>query len=403
MLPRSTFFIVFVAAILISLNGCAGQPGGQKPVYIVFRYDDYSARSDTEMEIKLFAAFHEAGAPLTVGVIPFISSGVSYDPAPQEGIPLPTDKRELLKPWVQNGTVEVALHGYSHQTAQAEYLSEFAGLDYESQLERLSKGKVYLEELVAAPVSTFVPPWNTYDQHTLRALDALGFAAHSADKAGHVSAAARVRFLPSTTDLVHLRDAVQAARQTSDPQPIVVVLFHAYDFQEVDGERGVLTYPAFVDLLRWLNAQEDIHFLSVGQAAEVIDDLSPLRYQANKQNYELSRLLPHPLWDREISLIYHSVQAFPKAYLRIGVFYAFLILGASLPAWGIGLAFFRRAAWMRKITVAGSIAASAGILVYTFGDLNIHLRGMLASAIVVGMTLGFCCCALVLKRKSLRA
>jgi peptidoglycan/xylan/chitin deacetylase (PgdA/CDA1 family) len=41
------------------------------------------------------------------------------------------------------------------------------------QLDRLIEGKRYLEGILGAPVTTFMPPWNRYDRNTLKALSDL--------------------------------------------------------------------------------------------------------------------------------------------------------------------------------------------------------------------------------------
>lgn len=67
------------------------------------------------------------------------------------------------------------------------------------------------------------------------------------------------------------------SRTSFDPQPVIVVLFHEYDFQEIDETRGRITYQEFYELLNWLSSQRDVRLLSISQAAQGINDLSAKR------------------------------------------------------------------------------------------------------------------------------
>jgi peptidoglycan/xylan/chitin deacetylase (PgdA/CDA1 family) len=109
--------------------------------------------------------------------------------------------------------------------------------------------------MTGVPVATFVPPWNRYDLNTLRALEALGFSTISVSLPGPAMKTSSLNFLPSTCDLKDLRAAVRAAGRSSAAQPLIVVLFHEYDFSEVDERPGAITYPEFADFLEWLPSE----------------------------------------------------------------------------------------------------------------------------------------------------
>lgn len=76
----------------------------------------------------------------------------------------------------------IAQHGTYHcyETKDSGILginpfSEFAGLSYEKQLEKLQAGRKVLEEN-GIQTNVFMAPGHTYDKNTLRALDKCGFA-----------------------------------------------------------------------------------------------------------------------------------------------------------------------------------------------------------------------------------
>lgn len=279
--------VTFLFLCMVSFTACNKHPieNKQVNVNVVFRLDDYSASSNTDMELKIIDAFRKNEACITLGVIPYVCANDIHDPSPQDVIPLTSLKGDILKSGFNDGILDVALHGYSHQTISAGQWTEFSGLDYNSQVKRLAKGRKLLEDMIDAPVDTFVPPWNRYDLNTLRALEALGFSTLSADnKTGEVTETCNLNFLPYSSNLSGVRDAVKASRTSSDTQPVIVVLFHEYDFKEIDEKRGSITYQEFYALLNWLKSQKDIRLLSISQATQVINE----RYKRIMSNLSIS-------------------------------------------------------------------------------------------------------------------
>ncbi len=277
--------VTFLLLCMVSFTACNKHPIENKQVNVVFRLDDYSACSNTDMELRIIDAFRKNDACITLGVIPYVCAEDIHDPSAQDVIPLTSMKGDILKNGVNEGILDVALHGYSHQTISAKQWTEFSGLDYNSQVERLAKGKKFLEGMIDTAISTFVPPWNRYDLNTLRALEKLGFSTLSANnKIGQVTEACKLNFLPYSCNLSKLRHAVKASRTSSDTQPVIVVLFHEYDFKEIDEKRGSITYQEFYELLNWLKSQRHVRLLSISQATQVINDLSAKRFLMNKRS-----------------------------------------------------------------------------------------------------------------------
>ncbi|MGD9825451.1 DUF2334 domain-containing protein [Desulfobacter sp.] len=278
--------VTFLFLCMVSFTACNKHPIDNKQVNVVFRLDDYSACSNTDMELRIIDAFRKNEACITLGVIPYVCAGDIHDPSPQDVIPLTSMKGDILKSGFNDGVLDVALHGYSHQTISAEQWTEFSGLDYNRQVKRLANGRKLLESMIDAPISTFVPPWNRYDVNTLRALEALGFSTLSADnKRGEVTEKCKLNFLPYSSSLSGLRDAVEASRTSSDTQPVIVVLFHEYDFKEIDEKRGSITYQEFYALLNWLKSRKYVRLLSISQATQVITDLSAKRFLMSKLDH----------------------------------------------------------------------------------------------------------------------
>lgn len=149
--------------------------------------------------------------------------------------------------------LEAALHGYCHQavgkTDNGTY-SEFSGLDYTVQLKKITDGKNLLEEMLKIKTDTFIPPWNSYDSNTIKALEMADFKYLSADITGIIKEPSRIKYLPMTTTLLDLSDAVKRAREVSSTHPIIIAFFHPFEFVEIDNKRGIISYQNFVELLK---------------------------------------------------------------------------------------------------------------------------------------------------------
>lgn len=270
---RLGILIPLLLAGMILIAGCGRSAAGKKSITVVFRYDDYSSVSSTDTERKIIEAFRSNGAALTFSVIPFVADDV-HDPGPRELLPLNATKIDLLQTAIRDGTVDVAQHGYSHKTRQAVTMTEFCGLDCASQADQIAKGKAFLEAAFNVPITTFVPPWNSYDANTLRALAELGFSTISAGGMREENEPSALHFLPFTTSFRNAKKAVENARKAPDAQALLVVLFHSYDFCDVEPKHRGCTEKEFSDLVGWLQSQEDVRLLSLGQVVQAIENPS---------------------------------------------------------------------------------------------------------------------------------
>lgn len=277
----------------------------RKIIHVIFRYDDFSSSSPTEMEEKIIAVFKKHDASLTISVIPFVASKNVLAPSPQPHLPLQEDKAAILRQGHYDGVVEIALHGHSHQSTRPDRGSEFAGLGQAAQLAKLSAARSYLERTIGVRIPVFVPPWNAYDHETLAALEELGFTALSADCRGMASRDSTLAFVPATCALHQLQDAIRIARKSHDDQPVVVVLFHVYDFLEHDARQGRLSLHGLDSLLAWLAAQDDVRILSMTQALERGLDLSGRRLLRARMNRKLARFFP-PFFGKDCPYLYGS-------------------------------------------------------------------------------------------------
>ncbi len=173
-------------------------------IYIIFRNDDPCALSDPKRERRILELFERYHIPQVLAVIPkdvddpHNSSVGKYHPLEEN-----PEMVTLLKEYQQKGLIEIAQHGYTHQTnkyhpsineataqknskgidkqwlgynpSNPEGYSEFSGLSKKDQREKIVQGKNYLEKIFNSKLETFIFPWNTYDQTSLEVLKEQGF------------------------------------------------------------------------------------------------------------------------------------------------------------------------------------------------------------------------------------
>ena len=211
------------------------------------------------------------------------------------------------------------------------------------------------------------PPWNQYDLNTLKALEDLAFTTLSAGKEGAANPDSSLRFLPYTSTLYQLKGTIEEAKRSSDPQPVIVVLFHEYDFQEIDEKQGIITLSEFSDLLNELKVQGNIRMMSIRQATELISDLSVHRFLLGRRIISLSNLLPSLLL-KEQGRRYVSIEDFKALRLRMILFYLTLFTLAFCASLVLGIILFPKSRWITHLGLYGSMALFVILLLYVFSD-----------------------------------
>lgn len=141
---------------------------------ILIRFDDVCPTMNWEQWEKAMNLLNSINAPALIGVIPDCK-----DPELQINAHR-NDFWEYIKQLQQNGFT-IAMHGYNHiystfanGIVTKNKKSEFAGIPYEEQLDKIRKGKKILHEH-GIDTNVFFAPSHSYDDNTLRALSECGF------------------------------------------------------------------------------------------------------------------------------------------------------------------------------------------------------------------------------------
>jgi len=227
-------------------------------IRVALRFDDPSATSDASLEDSIFHVLARCGIPATVAVIPFSRVEHQY-------IALTTARAEHLIRACDAGTIEVALHGNSHEALPSEDKSEFRGLPAALQHGKLADGLRQLRSLFGDVITGFVPPFNSYDAVTAQCVATLGLRYLSAEWSE--SLVERLVFLPRTCQIAELKDAIAEARCFPRLKPIVIPVLHHYDFRESGSPEEQLDLATFETLLTWLAEQDDVQTLTLGALA----------------------------------------------------------------------------------------------------------------------------------------
>jgi peptidoglycan/xylan/chitin deacetylase (PgdA/CDA1 family) len=389
--------VVLLLLSAVAGNGLAAQ-AGEKQVTVVFRFDDFSETSDTEVETRLIDAFKDRNMCCTFGVIPYVRADVWGDAQGRGVAPLSARKASILEGAIEAGAVDAALHGYCHQaTTQTWPRTEFAGLPYGEQLDKISKGKDLLEEMIGAQITTFIPPWNSYDANTVRVLEDLGFTCISAARTGEATGASSLKLLPATCDLAGLREAVESARQVADPSPIVVALFHPYDFVEANQGRGTLTFSQLERLLDWVASEHDVVTSPIGRLAGTERRLGVDRFVANKPLRRLPACVPSfvPGMLGVPVGVYLSVgasrgleKARSRIYAATIVFYTAVALLTAVVALALERAVRRRSAFAGAVCQYAGLVLLTAALAYGLRNLRLGYRDTLVISSLAGMCIG---------------
>jgi len=238
---------------------------------IVFRYDDFILKSDKTNE-QVVTIFHKNHIPLVLGVIPADST---------EKFILQKDFKllPLIKEGVNNGSIEIALHGFTHQQI---INGEFAGLNIIEQNRRISIGKNFLVSVFKTNIKTFIPPFNAYDSNTLRVLEKNKMdILSSALCVGQSFCNKQIAYIPET--LEDFNDLHLVLNKNKNRNGVIVVMFHDYTFNRK------FSLSDLDKLLKYIHTLDYVDAITFSQFNLDADKLDETRMKANLESNFLSK------------------------------------------------------------------------------------------------------------------
>jgi len=224
----------------------------------VLRYDDFSACSSAAVEERLAVIFLKHRVPCTFGVIPFACMPENLINAGEIKLnPLSPARADLLKPLLQAGLAEIALHGYAHLAlAPMRGLQEFSQrMPRDTQRQLIQRGRAHLENLFGVRVRLYVPPWNKLAPATAAVLKEEGLYVSSGGPEVASPECLSLGQLPCPTLIDETSRALAAAQRHGAGRNCVGTVLHDYDFKESNLGTSTYSLNEFdAAVARWKNA-----------------------------------------------------------------------------------------------------------------------------------------------------
>ena len=169
------------------------------------------------------------------------------------------------------------------------------------------------------------------------------------------------------------------------PDPVIVVVFHSYDFVEYDAKRGVIDLPRFQALLEWVRNRRGVRVMSIDQITRGRTDLTADRYARTRHVETLWTAVPpvglsRPLWYMDAKRVY------PWLVLALGAIYGAICSVSALFVYYL----------LRLIPVLGSqrllnigfFSTALALIAYITFDGSVHWPGAVAGSTAGGACLG---------------
>ena len=229
---------------------------------VIFQMDDVQVDWLESLSINLTELHIEKQVPVLCDVIPN-----NLDNPDVGGGYLPIYLTNVNKDY--SDLVEIGLHGYTHNVSEM-----LQGMSYDEQKAIVEKGLQIFNSMEIIP-STFIPPFGSADNITIKVAEDLGFQSFSSIYGGLSSDKMLVldNYLSLTTGQggnVTIKTPEQLMAeidQSEGPEP-VMVLYQFFDFQE-DTENKLLE---FADVLDVLKDSGKYVFMTPRQYAAVMDE-----------------------------------------------------------------------------------------------------------------------------------
>ena len=236
-------------------------------ISVCFRYDDPSPTSDHALEKKIIEILGDCEASASFAVIPFRRPERACDL-----VRWSTEKARHLVEAADKSIIEIAQHGTTHVRSSLTNTgvpSEFYGLPLSEQITRIQDGLAELENVFGKRVRGFVPPWNTYDENTTKAVVELGFGYLSPSL--EIYQCGKLPIIPKTCNILNARSAIEEATRFESLDPAVVIVLHPYQFEEFHKSPEPDENPPFTDLekfsmlVEWIRSRDMVKIETLDQ------------------------------------------------------------------------------------------------------------------------------------------
>ena len=294
--------------------------------YVVFRDDDVYFGNLSALE-AVDQVHIEENVPVTLAIIPHANPCGKGNELLQD-----TSVTNYLLSIVHNPLFEFAQHGYNHydyadngppkcsassaeagvpqvvgpagpyyevgespgpggQLVGATYASEFYGRPYADQYNAIKQGRQDMIQALGVAPTTFIPPFDSGDQNTLKAASALGFTLYSTGPGDfnvndvildgimvQASASFGIGWANDTawqTGMSRLTAQTDAALNSAKAGESVVVGYHFWVFEKPDGSVDPARIALFKQYIDHLKSRGDVSFSTLGGQPLMNPSLAP--------------------------------------------------------------------------------------------------------------------------------
>lgn len=258
----------------------SGVPEPQSGTYqtvVAFRNDDIQPAWRVDVRTAVDEIFIEERVPVTLGIIPIVNGQPISDNEPLCSYLQALDRNHP-------GTFEVALHGYTHEQ-RTDFLgaSEFGGSSRADQQRWLADGTAILQACSGVTPTTFVPPFDAYDEVTVEVLVDGGYRVVSgSDDQTEPVFGEREPFLsngivhvPNDGDIVadwsthafYTPEQMQARfDQAYEDGESYVQMIHYFTFTSEEKREQLQSF------VQYIKGHDDVLFLSLGEFGQATTD-----------------------------------------------------------------------------------------------------------------------------------
>lgn len=205
---------------------------------VVVRIDDVQAHAWEEISIRMMDEAKERRIPLVLGVIP-------------RGIGGSDRMYGYLR--ANRCHLEIAQHGWDHNSEVHGESPEFRGLSKEEALGDVLKGKNILERLARERMVTFIPPNNEMSTGTAAALIEANIPVVSSEGPAYFDFGATV-FDYDTDGMTSMRGIVDDCEKRFSISDLCVIMVHPQNFF-TDGVLDEQKYALYPELLETLSRE----------------------------------------------------------------------------------------------------------------------------------------------------
>ena len=335
-------------------------------INVVFRLDDPRLQADS-ISLRAVKLFNQKQVPLSIAM-------VACDELEQPILPFSSDDSLYLSE-LKNKNIELCLHGFNHQDINQQ--GEFGGLGYNEAQRRVRIGGGILRDCTSQKISTFIPPFNAFNDSTLVAMMDNGLFILSADMFTNIYRDG-IQYYPETLGHLMAKKGIwQAAEETifgcKQKGAICVVMFHAYDLPDE------ANWHRLEKLLDACKADKNVELHTFQSLYESANTSSQCRYRANQLHSLLQKHLLHPG-------VLHTTWLCWLVHVLNALIYAILPLLALLIGW---CAFKRKERALSKLFVTIGVLLSVVFCALAILQIGTPLKVLAADVALSGCLFGW--------------